>query len=241
MLLVVCRGYLRVKLPKNFVPFPVISREGTKPGGQMNEKFIAISSKAGVLPGTATETWTRVLSDPSFIQPVPLNHLHHVPMCPRAAHCLSPWKSPFSPTLGLPSPRFVFLTFLLDLWTSAGSGFIIPKVYSVLTMLGLWPGPGNGTMLEQYWAGASWALVKVIALPKKTEVHTAPAMSLVPWIHSRESSVVCWIDNVADFLILCVNNVSEPGQRQFLSKCPHAGVQHLTPIGWKASYRKTPP
>lgn len=34
MLLVVCRGYLRVKLPKNFVPFPVISREGTKPGGQ---------------------------------------------------------------------------------------------------------------------------------------------------------------------------------------------------------------
>lgn len=34
MLLEVCREYLRLKLSKNFVPFPVISREGTKPGGQ---------------------------------------------------------------------------------------------------------------------------------------------------------------------------------------------------------------
>lgn len=208
------------------------------------EEFVAISSKTGVLPGTAKETWTGVLPDLSFTQPVLLKHPHHVPMCPRAAHCLSPQTPPFSQMLGLPFPPVVFLTFLLDLWTSSGSGFIIPGAYSILITLGLWPGPGNGTVFDQYWAGARWVLVKMVALPMKTEVHTAPALSLLPWIHSRESSVVCWIYNVAVFLILCVNNVSESGQRQFLSKCPHTGVRHLTSIGWqfhdspKASYKK---
>lgn len=171
----------------------------------MNEEFIAISSKAGVLPGTAKETWTWVLPDPFFYPTSSVETPSACPMCPRAAHCLSPWIPPFSPKLGLPFPRVVFVTFLLDLWTSTGSGFIIPRVYSVLTTLGFWPGPGNGTVLDQYWAGARWVLVKVVALPMKREVHTAPALSLVPWIHSRESSIVCWIYNVADFLILCVN------------------------------------
>lgn len=208
------------------------------------EEFVAISSKTGVLPGTAKETWTGVLPDLSFTQSVLLKHPHHVPMCPRAAHCLSPQTPPFPRMLGLPFPPVVFLTFLLDLWTSSGSGFSIPGAYSILITLGLWSGPGNGTVLDQYWAGARWVLGKVVALPMKTEVHTAPALSLLPWIHSRESSVVCWIYNVPVFLILCVNNVSEPGQRQFLSKCPHTGVPHLTSIGWqfhdspKTSYKK---
>lgn len=78
MLLVVCRGYLGVKLPKNFVPFPVISREGTKPGGQWMRNLLLYPPRLVFYRGQLKKPEHGYYLTRFFIQPVLLKHPHHV-------------------------------------------------------------------------------------------------------------------------------------------------------------------
>lgn len=172
MLLEVCREYLRVKLPKNFVPFSVISREGTKPGGQWMRNLLLYPPRLVFYQGQLKKSnmgTTYPVFYPNSPVELPSSHSHV--------------------SQGSSLPKLPNTPIFTKAWASLSTGCVSHFSSWPLDLCWLWihhpqcifcsnhPGP-----LTRPWewncvrSVLGWCqMVKVVALPKKTEVHTAPA------------------------------------------------------------------